>query len=138
MASTLSLVGAGGIGAPLILAIRTRYWSRAAVLITTGTSLIRYPAIAILTDFNFPRKEFIESKGIRITEQGLRPFLHEFEPDGDSFWAKGTWDVIDNGIDTDVYAYENGYISITPIQINRTHIILILINLRRSLHKLIR
>ena len=72
-------------------------------------------------NINFPRKDFIKSKGIRVTEQGLRPFLHEFEADGDSFWAKGTWDVIESGINTDVYAYENGYISITPIQINRTN-----------------
>lgn len=32
-ASTLGLVGAGGIGAPLIFAIRTRTWPRAAVII---------------------------------------------------------------------------------------------------------
>ena len=32
-ASTLGLVGAGGIGAPLIFAIRNRAWSRAAVII---------------------------------------------------------------------------------------------------------
>ncbi len=32
-ASTLGLVGAGGIGAPLIFAIRTRSWSRAGVII---------------------------------------------------------------------------------------------------------
>ncbi|MBN2851520.1 MAG: phosphonate ABC transporter, permease protein PhnE [Clostridia bacterium] len=32
-ASTLGLVGAGGIGAPLIFAIRTRSWSRAGIII---------------------------------------------------------------------------------------------------------
>lgn len=32
-ASTLGLVGAGGIGAPLIFAIRTRSWPRAAIII---------------------------------------------------------------------------------------------------------
>jgi len=32
-ASTLGLVGAGGIGAPLIFAIRTRSWERAAIII---------------------------------------------------------------------------------------------------------
>ena len=32
-ASTLGLVGAGGIGAPLIFAIRSRSWSRAAIII---------------------------------------------------------------------------------------------------------
>ena len=75
----------------------------------------------IVINVNFPRKEFYEIKGIKATEQGLRPFLHEFEQDGDVYWARGTWDVIENGIDTDVYAYENGYISITPIQLNRTN-----------------
>lgn len=70
---------------------------------------------------NFPRKDFAESKGIKITEQGLRPFLHEFELDGDVYWARGTWDNITNSPNTDVYAYENGYISFTPIQINRTN-----------------
>jgi len=70
---------------------------------------------------NFPSKEFSESEGIRITEQGLRPFLHEFELEGDVYWARGTWDKIKNGPETDVYAYEHGYISLTPIQINRTN-----------------
>ncbi|MFO7637470.1 MAG: 5'/3'-nucleotidase SurE [Clostridia bacterium] len=74
----------------------------------------------VVINVNFPRKEFNESKGIRITEQGLRPFIHEYEQEVDAFWAKGTWESIDSGIETDVYAYENGYISITPIQINRT------------------
>ena len=32
-ASTLGLVGAGGIGAPLIFAIRNRAWSRAGIII---------------------------------------------------------------------------------------------------------
>ncbi len=70
---------------------------------------------------NFPSSKFTESKGIRITEQGLRPFLHEFELEGDVYWARGTWEKITNGPDTDVFAFENGYISLTPIQINRTN-----------------
>ena len=72
---------------------------------------------------NFPSKDFSESKGIRITDQGLRPFLHEFELEGDVYWARGTWDKIKNGPTTDVHAFENGYISLTPIQINRTNYI---------------
>ncbi len=75
----------------------------------------------IVININFPKKEFEESRGIKITEQGLRPFLHEFELEEGAYWAKGTWDVIENGIETDVYAYENGYTSITPIQLNRTN-----------------
>ena len=74
----------------------------------------------VVINVNFPSKEFKESKGIMITEQGLRPFLHEFELDGESWWARGTWDKIENAKGTDTYAYENGYISINPIKINRT------------------
>ncbi len=70
---------------------------------------------------NFPSKEYKESKGFKITEQGLRPFMHEFELDGDEYWARGTWKDIKNGPETDVYAFENGFISLTPIQINRTN-----------------
>lgn len=70
---------------------------------------------------NFPSKEFNESQGIRITGQGHRPFLHEFELKDGVYWARGTWDKINNGPTTDVYAFENGYISLTPIQINRTN-----------------
>lgn len=70
---------------------------------------------------NFPSKEYKESQGFRITEQGLRPFLHEFELDGDEYWARGTWKDIKNGPNTDVHAFENGFISLTPIQINRTN-----------------
>jgi 5'-nucleotidase len=74
----------------------------------------------VVMNVNFPSKEFKESKGIMITEQGLRPFLHEFELDGESWWARGTWDKIENARGTDTYAFENGYISINPIKINRT------------------
>ncbi len=70
---------------------------------------------------NFPSGSFKSSKGIKVTEQGHRPFSHEYEPEGDMFWARGTWKDFKNEPDTDVDAYENGYISITPIQINRTN-----------------
>lgn len=70
---------------------------------------------------NFPDGRFDRSKGIRLTEQGHRPFFHEYEPDGDLYWSRGTWQEFENKPDTDVHAYENGYISITPIQINRTN-----------------
>lgn len=74
----------------------------------------------VVMNVNFPSKDFKESKGIMITEQGLRPFLHEYELDGESYWARGTWDKVESAKGTDTYAYENGYISITPIHINRT------------------
>jgi 5'-nucleotidase len=52
---------------------------------------------------------------------GKRPFIHDFVQIDDVYWAKGTWDKYDNPPGSDVWAYENGYVAITPIQINRTN-----------------
>ncbi len=74
----------------------------------------------VIMNVNFPSKDHSESKGIMITQQGQRHFLHEFELENDAYWDRGTWEKIENAKGTDTYAFENGYISITPIQIDRT------------------
>lgn len=71
-------------------------------------------------NINSPKKEFQEIKGIKITEMGERPFSHEFVEVNGLYWSKGQWNPVHNGPETDVWAWENGYISICPIQINRT------------------
>jgi 5'-nucleotidase len=70
---------------------------------------------------NFPSKEYSQSKGIQVTIQGERPFNNEFILDGEHYWAKGTWRKVTNGEDTDVFAFESGYTSISPIGIDRTN-----------------
>lgn len=72
-------------------------------------------------NINFPAHSFTSSKGIRICDMGKRPFLHDFVETDGVYWARGTWDTADNPEGTDVWAYENGWISISPIQINRTN-----------------
>ena len=75
----------------------------------------------VVISINFPRKEFINDiKGIKITEQGIRPFIHKYELDSDGYWPRGTWEKTEHKSNSDVYAYEHGFISITPIQLNRT------------------
>ncbi|MBB6479410.1 5'/3'-nucleotidase SurE [Spirochaeta isovalerica] len=71
-------------------------------------------------NINFPQKEYREIKGIKITGMGERPFSHEFVEEEGLVWAKGSWDRVNNGPETDVWAWENGYVSVSPIQINRT------------------
>ena len=71
-------------------------------------------------NINFPQKEFSKIKGVKITEMGERPFNHQFIEEDGKYWAKGNWDYVKNGSETDVWAWENGYVSISPIQINRT------------------
>jgi len=71
-------------------------------------------------NINFPKKEFSSIKGINITEMGERPFNHQFVEENGLYWSRGNWDRVHNGPETDVWAWENGYVSISPIQINRT------------------
>lgn len=72
-------------------------------------------------NINFPRQAFKASKGVRVCDMGCRPFLHVFEESDGVYWAKGTWDRVENPEGSDVWAYENGWISVSPIQINRTN-----------------
>lgn len=74
-----------------------------------------------MLNVNFPSVEFEKSKGIMVTEQGVRQFDQEFKVDGDKIWTRGGWKKIINPSHTDVYAYENGYTSITPLGLDRTY-----------------
>ena len=72
-------------------------------------------------NINFPMKKFDEVKGIKVTEQGVRLFMHDFEEKDGEIWARGWWGDATNEPHTDVYAYENGYISLCPMGISRAH-----------------
>ena len=78
-------------------------------------------SIDYVLNVNFPMKKFKEMKGIRVTEQGVRLFCQEFVEDGDKIWARGSWGDATNEPHTDVYAFENGYISLSPMGISRAH-----------------
>ncbi len=69
---------------------------------------------------NFPQREFSPARGIKIAGMGVRPFRHEFVEENGVYWSRGGWEPAQNGPETDVWAWENGYIALTPIQINRT------------------
>ncbi len=70
---------------------------------------------------NFPRRGFEASRGMKVCDMGDRPFLHEFVEIDGVYWAKGTWGEGNNPPGTDVWAHKNGYVSVTPIQVNRTN-----------------
>ena len=71
-------------------------------------------------NINFPAAKYPKSLGLKISGMGDRPFRHEFIEEDGVYWSRGEWDRAENGPETDVWAFENGYISISPIQINRT------------------
>lgn len=62
-----------------------------------------------------------QAKGINITHQGHHPFNTEFVlRDDERFYSVGKYDEIQNDENSDIYSYQAGYISITPLTINRT------------------
>lgn len=75
-----------------------------------------------ILNINFPRETFARPKGVKITEMGKRmqhaEFIKSERPD--IFHIKSSIISYQEPVDSDVVAFDEGYISITPIMINRT------------------
>ncbi|MEE9349264.1 MAG: 5'/3'-nucleotidase SurE [Flavobacteriaceae bacterium] len=77
----------------------------------------------IVLNVNFPKvKEF---KGIRVCRQAKAKYTEKFDkrasPMGkEYYWLTGTFENQDKGKDTDMYALDNEYISIVPVQFDLT------------------
>lgn len=69
---------------------------------------------------NFPIHGGTTSNGIRLTKQGHRFIAAEYRQEEDKYWQLGRLVHQVNEPDTDVTACEEGYISITPLGIDRT------------------
>lgn len=77
-----------------------------------------------LLNINFPSCK--KAKGIRVTRQGRRLWRDSIQetvdPWGEKlYWIGGGTVLGDSSQDTDVQAIENGYISITPIHLDKTN-----------------
>jgi 5'-nucleotidase len=64
-------------------------------------------------------------KGIKICRQARANWVEEFDkrtnPQGKPYyWLTGKFVKMDNGEDTDVWALENGYVSVVPVHIDLT------------------
>ncbi|MFK5883990.1 MAG: 5'/3'-nucleotidase SurE [Candidatus Izemoplasma sp.] len=66
-------------------------------------------------NINFPPDKFIKSKGYLFTKKHLRRYEHVGRIDGNVFYRSRKYlsDKVDK--DTDLYAHNNGYISITKV-----------------------
>jgi 5'-nucleotidase len=69
-----------------------------------------------LLNVNFVSRRFASSKGILITDLGFRNTKHFYVEQDDHFVAKRQFvdEIFDE--DTDLYAFNHGYISITPLK----------------------
>lgn len=78
-----------------------------------------------LFNVNIPVVDSQDYKGLRICRQANAKWVEEFEERIDPhskkyYWLTGEFRNLDNGEDTDVWALENGYSSLVPVQYDLT------------------
>jgi len=79
----------------------------------------------VVLNVNFPKLKKEDIKGIRICRQAKAKYVEKFDkrqsPFGkEYYWLAGAFECLDKGKDTDVWALENGYISVVPVQFDLT------------------
>lgn len=88
--------------------------------------ILEYGEQHLLLNINIPTiKALEEIKGVKIAKLGVKKYKNNFEerkdPRGKSYyWLAGELIEDDIGEDTDIYAVRNGYISITPLNVDLT------------------
>ncbi|MFC4158721.1 5'/3'-nucleotidase SurE [Chitinimonas lacunae] len=80
---------------------------------------------ALLLNVNVPDVPYAELKGMRVTRLGRRhkaePVIPASNPRGETiYWIGPPGAVQDNGEDTDFWAVAEGYVAVTPLQIDLT------------------
>lgn len=80
----------------------------------------------ILLNVNIPNRPLSDLRGLRVTRLGKRhqsePVIRATDPHGSPiYWIGPAGVAKDAGPGTDFHAVENGYVSITPLQIDLTH-----------------
>ncbi len=79
----------------------------------------------ICLNVNIPVVTTKELKGIKVCRQAKGNWEEEFEERMDPnkrsyYWLTGSFVNYDNGEDTDIWALENGYVSVVPVQFDLT------------------
>ncbi len=79
----------------------------------------------VCLNVNFPVVKKEDIKGVRICRQALANWEEEFDeridPSGRTYyWLTGTFKNFDAGEDTDVWALENNFVSVVPVQFDMT------------------
>jgi 5'-nucleotidase len=97
------------------------------VVKSVATQVLKHGLPAdVCLNVNIPRLKKEEIKGIRVCRQARANWIEELDERHDPagkqyFWLTGKFDNYDKGKkDTDVWALENGYVSIVPTQFDMT------------------
>ena len=85
---------------------------------------IKSPESTVL-NVNFPKLKEGEIKGIKVCRQANAYWIEEFDKRQDPmgkeyYWMTGAFINSDKGEDTDIWALENGYVSVVPTQFDLT------------------
>ncbi|MEW6164653.1 MAG: 5'/3'-nucleotidase SurE [Pseudomonadota bacterium] len=80
----------------------------------------------VLLNVNVPDVPYGELKGLRVTRLGRRhkaePVVKQASPRGETvYWVGAAGAAADAGEGTDFHAVDNGWVSVTPLQIDLTH-----------------
>lgn len=102
-------------------------WSVAAAFaVRVARAVLRYGLPdRVLLNVNVPNLPRARIRGVRITRQGDSSYVEEFTVRDDPrrqpyYWLAGRYRMTDTDEDTDAWALEHGYISITPITYDLT------------------
>ena len=92
------------------------------VRIIAGNVLKNSLPNGIVLNVNFPKNKI---QGIKIARQAKANWIEEFDkrtsPQGkEYYWLTGEFVNLDNGQDTDLYALENNYATVVPVQFDLT------------------
>jgi len=84
------------------------------------------PPGTFLLNVNIPNRPLEELRGLQVTRLGKRhhsePVIRAASPQGETiYWIGAAGVAKDAGPGTDFHAVENGFVSITPLQIDLTH-----------------
>lgn len=79
-----------------------------------------------LLNVNIPKLPMSEIKGLKLCRQANAKWNEEFQrredPRGNEYyWLTGKFENRDDGTDTDVWALDNGYVSVVPVSSDLTH-----------------
>lgn len=83
----------------------------------------------LLLNVNIPRLPLEEIRGMKVCRQAYAKYEEDFIERKDPhnrmyYWLTGEFQNFDKGKDTDVWALENGYVSVVPVQFDLTNYVL--------------